>query len=151
MHGIYLAINHLWRASIQHLPLRWFPAWLSGLAGGAITFVAVVLAWVLFRSADMAHAIVMLKAMAGTGARPIPFADVVHGQLLIMTDLRGRELAMLLLSAFAWVWLLPNSTRLRFLKGNFLLTLAQAIATVYFLYLAIDRFGSYSPFLYFQF
>ena len=151
LHGIYLAINHLWRASVRPVTLPWLPARLFRLGAGAITFVSVVLAWVLFRSADMAHAIVMLKAMAGMAARPIPFADVVHGQLLIMTDLRGRELAVLLLSAFAWVWLLPNSTRLRFLKGNFLLTLAQAIATVYFLYLAIDRFGSYSPFLYFQF
>ena len=151
LHGIYLAINHLWRASLQHVPVRWFPPRLSGLTGGAITFVSVVVAWVLFRSADMAHAIVMLKAMAGIEARPIPIADVVHGQLLIITNLRGRELAILLLSALAWVWLLPNSTRLRLLKGNFLLTLAQAIATVYFLYLAIDCFGGYSPFLYFQF
>jgi hypothetical protein len=57
----------------------------------------------------------------------------------------------MLAAALAWVWLLPNSTRVKFIKGNFLLSLAQAIAVVYFLYLAIDQFGSYSPFLYFQF
>jgi alginate O-acetyltransferase complex protein AlgI len=111
----------------------------------------VVLAWVFFRSLDITHALTMIKAMLGIQARPIPFADVVHGQLLVITDLRGRELALLLVSALAWVWLLPNSTRVRFVQGNLVLTLAQAIATVCFLYLAIDRFGSYSPFLYFQF
>jgi alginate O-acetyltransferase complex protein AlgI len=71
--------------------------------------------------------------------------------LLISTNLRGRELAEMLVLALAWVWLLPNSTCVKFIKGNFFLSLVQAIAVVYFLYLAIDQFGRYSPFLYFQF
>ena len=151
LHGIYLTINHLWRELLPERPVKWLPAWMGGLAGGAITFVMVVVAWVMFRSTDMTHALIMIKAMLGIEARPIPFEDVMHGQLLVITDLRGRELAILLASALAWVWLLPNSTRVRFIKGNVMLTLAQMIATVYFLYLAIDRFGNYSPFLYFQF
>lgn len=151
LHGIYLTVNHLWRELLPETLLRWLPSWMRRLAGGAITFVAVVVAWVMFRSLDMTHALIMMKAMVGIEARPISFADVMHGQLLMITDLRGRELAILLVSALAWVWLLPNSTRVKFINGNFVLMLAQAIATVYFLYLAIDRFGSYSPFLYFQF
>jgi len=151
LHGIYLVLNHLWREWIQQRPVRWIPAWMSGLAGGVITFIAVVIAWVVFRSTDIAHAAVMLKAMSGIEARPISFTEVMHGQLLVSTNLRGRELAIMLAAALAWVWLLPNSTRVKFIKGNFLLSLAQAIAVVYFLYLVIDQFGSYSPFLYFQF
>jgi alginate O-acetyltransferase complex protein AlgI len=151
LHGIYLTLNHWWRELLPEAAVGWIPARMRGLAGGGITFLMVVLAWVFFRSLDITHALTMIKAMLGIQARPIPFADVVHGQLLVITDLRGRELALLLVSALAWVWLLPNSTRVRFVQGNLVLTLAQAIATVCFLYLAIDRFGSYSPFLYFQF
>jgi alginate O-acetyltransferase complex protein AlgI len=151
LHGIYLMFNHLWREWIQQRPMRWLPAWMSGLAGGAITFIAVVIAWVVFRSTDIAQATVMLKAMSGIEARPISFTEITHGQLLISTNLRGRELAEMLVLALAWVWLLPNSTCVKFIKGNFFLSLVQAIAVVYFLYLAIDQFGRYSPFLYFQF
>lgn len=151
MHGMYLAINHLWREWLPVNVARWVPSWLSGITGGAITFLSVVIAWVVFRSVDITHASAMLKAMSGIEARPISFTEVTHGQLLLSTGLSGRELAILLLSSMAWVWLLPNSTRLKFVKGSFLLALMQAIVVVYFLILAIDRFGSYSPFLYFQF
>jgi alginate O-acetyltransferase complex protein AlgI len=50
-----------------------------------------------------------------------------------------------------WIWLLPNSTGIRFIKGSALLALLQASVVLGMLYLAIDQFGSYSPFLYFQF
>jgi len=63
----------------------------------------------------------------------------------------GRSLMLLLLPGFLWVWLLPNSTRIRFIKGSSILMLLQLAATLYMLFLAIDQFGSYSPFLYFQF
>ncbi len=150
LHGIYLTANHLWRAVVPE-KVPGVPARLTGFAGGLLTFIAVVAAWVVFRSADMAQATVILKAMFGLEARPISFGEVTHGQLLLVTNLSGRDLMQLLVSALAWVWLLPNSTRLKFKDSNFVLAAAQAIAVLYFLYLAIDHFGSYSPFLYFQF
>lgn len=151
LHGAYLTINHLWREWLPKKLTLWVPSLLSTLTGGAITFIAVVVAWVVFYSADMTHALMMLKAMSGIEYRPISFDAVIHKQLLLSTNLSGRELVILLLTAFAWVWLLPNSTMVKFIKKNLLLTLAQAIVVVYFLYLAIDKFGSYSPFLYYQF
>jgi len=63
----------------------------------------------------------------------------------------GRDLLRLLIPGLLWVWLLPNSTRLRFIGGNSVVVLLQAVAVLIMLYLAIDQFGSYSPFLYFQF
>jgi alginate O-acetyltransferase complex protein AlgI len=151
LHGAYLTINHLWRETISERFLRWVPDWLGALAGGIITFVAVVAAWVVFRSNDVNQAIIMLQAMFGIHSRSISLDAVLHGQLLLTTDLSGRDLVKLLFFSLVWVWLLPNSGKLRFIKGNFVLALAQAVVVVYFLYLAIDRFGSYSPFLYFQF
>lgn len=151
LHGVYLTINHLWREIFAERSLRWVPGWLGTLAGGTLTFIAVVAAWVVFRADNMAQAMIMLKAMFGIAARPISFDAALHGQLLLVTDLSGRDLSKLLVFALAWVWLFPNSTRLKFVKDSFIMAAAQAAAVLYFLYLAIDKFGSYSPFLYFQF
>lgn len=151
LHGAYLTINHLWREMISERFLRRAPVWLGALTGGMITFIAVVAAWVVFRSTDIDHARIMLAAMFGINSRPISLDAVLHGQLLLTTDLSGRDLIKLLALSLAWVWLLPNSSRLRFIKGNYILALAQAAVVVYLLFLAIDQFGSYSPFLYFQF
>jgi len=151
LHGAYLTANHLWRDLV---PARFFsrvPNWLGTLTGGSITFAAVVTAWVVFRSSDMAHAWVMLEAMYGLHARPITLDAVLHGQLLLTTDLSGRDLIKLLALSLIWVWLLPNSGRLKFATGNYFLTLIQATIVLYLLFLALDQFGSYSPFLYFQF
>jgi alginate O-acetyltransferase complex protein AlgI len=120
-------------------------------AGGTLTFIAVVAAWVVFRAGNMAQALVILKAMFGIAARPITFDAVLHGNLLLLTDLSGRDLLRLLIPGLLWVWLLPNSTRVRFITGSTLLAVPQAAAVLGVLYLALDRFGSYSPFLYFQF
>lgn len=151
LHGAYLTVNHLWRDMISERFLRWVPGWIGALAGGTVTFIAVVAAWVVFRSSDISHARIMLEAMFGIQSRPISFDEVLHGQLLLTTDLSGRDLSKLLVLSLAWVWLLPNSSRLRFIKGNYILALVQAVIVVYLLFLAIDQFGSYSPFLYFQF
>jgi len=149
LHGLYLMINHLWRELLPEG--RWLPVWLANLCGGLLTFIAVVAAWVVFRASDMTQAITLLKAMAGISYYPITFNEVLTGKLLLTTDLSGRDLVKLLLPGLLWVWLLPNSTRLKFLGNNILLAILQAATVIYFLYLAIEQFGSYSPFLYFQF
>lgn len=151
LHGAYLTINHLWREVVAERFLRWVPGWLGTLAGGVLTFIAVVAAWVVFRASDMAQALVILKAMFGIAARPIAFDAVMHGNLLLLTDMSGRDLLRLIVPGLLWVWLLPNSTRIRFIKDSTLLTLLQIIAVLGMLYMAIDQFGTYSPFLYFQF
>lgn len=151
LHGIYLTINHLWRELIAERYLRWVPAWLGSLAGGAATFIAVVAAWVVFRADNMGQAAVLLNAMFGIEYRTIDFNAAMHGHLLLLTDLSGRDLVRLIIPGLFWVWLLPNSTRLGFISGSLLLALIQAALVIFFLYMAIDQFGSYSPFLYFQF
>jgi len=151
LHGGYLVINHLWREMVAERFLRWIPDWLGALTGGALTFIAVVGAWVVFRSDNMEQAMVILKAMFGVSARPISFDAVMHGNLLLLTDMSGRELLRLLVPGLLWVWLLPNSTRIHFISGSPVLALLQAAAVLGMLYLVIDQFGSYSPFLYFQF
>lgn len=151
LHGGYLVVNNLWREYVSERFLRWVPGWLGAFAGGLLTFIAVVAAWVVFRAENMAQAMALLKAMFGIAYRPISFDAVQHGNLLLLTDMSGRDLVRLLIPGLLWVWLLPNSTRVRFIKDSVLLTILQAVIVLGALYVAIDQFGSYSPFLYFQF
>ena len=151
VHGLYLIINNLWRELVADRFLRWVPNWLGTLTGGTLTFIAVVAAWVVFRAGNTAQALVILKAMFGIASRPITFEAVMHGNLLLLTDMSGRELLRLLVPGLLWVWLLPNSTRIRFIKNSAWLMALQAAVVLCLLYVAIDQFGNYSPFLYFQF
>jgi alginate O-acetyltransferase complex protein AlgI len=59
LHGIYLAINHLWRDG----PGKWIV--IPSILGWAITFTAVVIAWVFFRANTLETAVLLLNAMAG--------------------------------------------------------------------------------------
>ena len=151
LHGFYLMVNHLWRACFPNPSQYWLGMRLRSLLSGALTFAAVVVAWVLFRSYDFAHALVMLKAMFGIASRPITLHAVLHGNLLMLIPASGKDLMKLLVPALAWVWLLPNSMRLKFYEGNLFLGLLQALVVVCAMIFSIDQFGSYSPFLYFQF
>jgi alginate O-acetyltransferase complex protein AlgI len=151
MHGIFLTLNHLWREIFSTSTLRRPPFRLGSFLGGTITFTVVVAAWVVFRSNDMAQALTLLKAMFGVAARPISFDAAMHGNLLLLTDMHGSELLRLLVPGLLWVWLLPNSTCIRFIQGSAVYMLLQAAIVLGVLYLSIDKFGSYSPFLYFQF
>jgi len=151
LHGFYLTLNHLWRELIAEKYLCWIPNWLGAITGGVLTFIAVVAAWVVFRADNIAQAVVMLQAMFALHYRPISFDAVLHGNLLLLTDLSGRDLLKILLPSLLWVWLLPNSTRLRFVASNALYTLLQLALLLTMLFIAIDHFGFYSPFLYFQF
>jgi alginate O-acetyltransferase complex protein AlgI len=151
LHGIYLTLNHLWREQIVPRMAFTLPRWLSTLIWGAFTFIAVVIAWVIFRAHDLSQAGVILNAMFGVAYRPITFFDVTHGQLFPTSGMPGSFFAKMLLVSFLWVWLLPNSTKVRFIKGSNLLVFLQAAIALFFICLAVDQFGSYSPFLYFQF
>jgi D-alanyl-lipoteichoic acid acyltransferase DltB (MBOAT superfamily) len=71
VHGAYLVVNHLWRAAGLRLPrlLAW-----------PLTFLAVALAWVPFRSENLLSALRMLKGMAGLSGFQMPYliARLLH-------------------------------------------------------------------------
>ncbi len=56
LHGVYLAVNHVFR----RLALR-VPGW----AGWAVTFVCVNVAWVFFRADSISRGVDIVKGMAG--------------------------------------------------------------------------------------
>ena len=64
LHGTYLMINLAWRGLKENL--SWGEGGrLAKLAAGGVTFLAVVVAWVFFRSDSFASAKSMLRGMAG--------------------------------------------------------------------------------------
>lgn len=71
LHGLYLAINHVWR-HIFSVPI---PAW----ASWTVTFLAVVVAWVFFRAQDVHTAIVVIEGMLGQGGA----GAIMYGYALI--------------------------------------------------------------------
>ena len=70
LHGAYLLVNHAWRQS------RWAPRFRGRLGTGlgwALTFVAVSLAWVLFRATSLGDAASIYRGLAGAnGWQPQP-------------------------------------------------------------------------------
>jgi hypothetical protein len=106
---------------------------------------------VVFRADNFTQAWILLKAMYGIADRDIAFNDVIHGHLLTLTDMSGRDLLRLLVPGLIWVWLLPNSSKIRFIETGKFVSALQALAVLCLLYIAVDQFGNYSPFLYFQF
>ncbi len=74
LHGLYLVVNHAWHALRARLGAAAVstPSTASRIAGVALTFVAVVVAWVLFRAATFSAAQSMLAGMFGLNGFALP-------------------------------------------------------------------------------
>jgi D-alanyl-lipoteichoic acid acyltransferase DltB (MBOAT superfamily) len=112
LHGVYLVINHGWRWLRQFLGLSGGGRLGRG-AGVLLTFLAVTLAWVFFRSPDLASAMVLLKGMLGQSGADFPgpvgrLAAAVMGpaapQWAYVSNTSIVELVLLILAS----WFLPN-------------------------------------------
>ncbi|MBM6593445.1 MBOAT family O-acyltransferase [Microvirga pudoricolor] len=78
LHGLYLVINHAYRAQAARMGFR-----LSrGLSWG-LTFLAVVFAWVFFRAETFRGAWIMVKTMLGARGPLLPDAWPVEGLGLV--------------------------------------------------------------------
>ena len=95
LHGLYLMINHAWRELKTRLGWR-DGGRVAGLASGALTFLAVVVAWVFFRADSVASACSMLSSMFGLhGIRPDRWVPL-------------RETLKVLVPLLLSVWIFPN-------------------------------------------
>src|SRR5262245_41497677 len=75
LHGFYLVVNHAWRALRARLghDLKRSSRWGRAL-GCLVTFVAVVVGWVVFRADSLDTASSLLRAMAGMNGLVVPDA-----------------------------------------------------------------------------
>lgn len=107
LHGFYLVINHGWHSLRRRLgqnPEASLPGLLRVLAV-LLTFLAVVVAWTMFRADNVSAAMAMLKAMAGFNGFVTPkyttTAPLINGAALAW-------ISVLLLI----VWFTPNTQQI---------------------------------------
>jgi alginate O-acetyltransferase complex protein AlgI len=121
LHGIYLALNHGWRslcATLRLAPDR-VPGW--AVFARLLTFVAVVVGWVLFRATNLDAALAMLKGMAGMNGVVLPERWLgvwgVFGNWLLEHGVRFAEMSYFKAGTqvnWLWIlllvcWVLPNT------------------------------------------
>lgn len=99
LHGAYLAINHGWHAVCRGLGLDLGAYSSYRIAAKFLTFIAVVIGWVIFRAVDMDSALLILGSMF----------DFLSVSTLTEKDARVFLAAFLLLLL---VWYSPNSQQL---------------------------------------
>ena len=126
IHGMALAVNHLWRA---HLPTWWsgVPRSLSAAMGWLATFSAVVLAWVYFRAADVAAAHRLIEALfafrqAGWGG----FLQAVGHAIDVFASFGWADRLFVALGPGAAM--LPKHSLLPSMYGAFLIPLLLPVA-----------------------
>jgi len=93
LHGVYLVVNHLWRSVRRSLVVNNAAlVWLGRLAAHAITLIAVLVAWSLFRAESWSSARVMLDGLFGLNGfyLPVGYKDLLGtvGQLLEAAGVR---------------------------------------------------------------
>src|SRR3984893_13541765 len=96
LHGVYLGINHLWRewrGGNAHVPAA---GWAAKGFCWAITFFAVVVAWVFFRARTMAGAWQMLGGLFGFEAGSSAYASPGTLPRMDLPVLVGEERLLLI-------------------------------------------------------
>jgi D-alanyl-lipoteichoic acid acyltransferase DltB (MBOAT superfamily) len=125
LHGLYLFINHAWRATrlrARLVPLA--PAWARHALAVALTFLATVVGWVFFRAESLGAARAMLEGMAGLHGVVMPYpwlgrlggAGVwlaAHGvEFRHSTTFAGGGQVNWILIALLIVWAAPNTQQI---------------------------------------
>jgi alginate O-acetyltransferase complex protein AlgI len=100
LHGVFLVINHLWHAARRRMghDLDRSTVWGAALAR-IVTMLAVIVAWVFFRSSSFGDALAVLRGMAGFNG----IESLAPNQI---------ELLLWLAVLAAWVSFLPNTQQL---------------------------------------
>jgi len=118
LHGLYLVVNHAWRAVRPAGLLDPIPALLRRLPAVALTFVAVIIAWVLFRAPDFRTAARLFADMAGLHGFSAPPGTAAIAQPGTLLDPLGgiglHHLVLVLRYAGALfiIFALPNTQRI---------------------------------------
>ena len=122
LHGFYLMVNHGWRA--VKVRLGWGEGGrLAKLGAGALTFLAVVVAWVFFRADSFTTAQTILAGMAGLNgvsfptslearlgqiSTLVPHIKVIFAGSTPNTNLNTGDVLRNIGLGLALVWLFPN-------------------------------------------
>jgi alginate O-acetyltransferase complex protein AlgI len=118
LHGLYLVINHLWR-QYGPRPAGDTASPMGAFAGFAVTFLAVIVAMVLFRAPDLASAGNILAGMTGLQGLglPGPLAAIAGEPAMALAEgavemQAFATAAAYLLALLAIALLMPNSVQI---------------------------------------
>lgn len=143
LHGLYLVINHAWRKLVADSTIAEgyarYPL-VSQAIGIITTYLAVVLAWAVFRSQSIGGAKTMISSMMGLNGFS---GEPPNSKLLIYLGL-----------GLAICWLLPNTQELveyRNKRFSWKPSIWWAWSLGLVLTLSVFSLSRYSPFIYFQF
>jgi D-alanyl-lipoteichoic acid acyltransferase DltB (MBOAT superfamily) len=182
LHGVYLALNHGWHALRRRLGhTLTHSSWQGRIIGQAITFIAVVVAWVFFRADSVPAALVVLKGMAGINGIIFPDTWKDHlgavGPLLIHFGISYANIDQFVvrppINWFIWLlaitWFLPNTQQIMrnfnpalgllteptprssLIKIEWHLNTRWAVLMAFISVISIIKITKISEFLYFQF
>lgn len=166
LHGAFLIVNHLWRASGLGM---------GRIPGMLLTFFAVAFAWTLFRADSLESALLIIRGLTGFSGFVLPVewlrypavSDLADGLGLSVASLahfRGLPALAEIAALLFVVWLMPNSQQIlaRFNPALEKVQIATwcwrpsltiALVVSILLVLSIERvvFQPSTQFLYFQF
>lgn len=120
LHGAFLVVNHSWVKLKQRLGYEGKGGWAGRLLAGAVTFLAVTVAWVFFRADSAATAFRVVGAMAGANGFALPEKYLQKfGVLALQLEQWGIDFHMMryfegsnevvhIIIALLIVWLAPN-------------------------------------------
>lgn len=178
LHGLYLMINHGWRALAARVTIAGRPLRMPPLAGWALTMAAVAFAWIFFRAPTFEHAAVILQSMAGLnqavgsglravaveGAASAPAGLSLTEKVLVASwTLEGLYPHLVLLLAGGIALFLPNSQEIvdrvarsrpvlpRLRLPRFRPSTAWAAGASVLLLISLNRMSEVKAFVYFQF
>lgn len=156
LHGLYLGINHAFRAASKSVAPQLASSRLFAILSWATTFIAVVVAWVFFRAPDFSTATRMLSGMTTPG----PFGNSPESNPLLWNaglDLSAGFMICCALGVLAVA--APNSNRIgeqihrlcaRGLSWRAMVT-GSAITLAILLVVLNEARESVSAFIYFNF
>jgi alginate O-acetyltransferase complex protein AlgI len=106
LHGLYLTINHGWQQWRKRRPrARPASAFMRDWLPRIVTFLAVVLAWVLFRAESFSGAMVVISSMLGSNG--------LHLSEFSINNLAEWDDGFLLIGIAALIaWFLPNTQQI---------------------------------------
>jgi D-alanyl-lipoteichoic acid acyltransferase DltB (MBOAT superfamily) len=160
IHGVYLLLNHAWRAmrGSRHAEPD---APRATVSARLLTFPAVVVAWVFFRSDSLDTALHITRAMAGGSGVALPrswiepllrhWGVATPGWVRVggMGTIGGWPELAWLAAALVIVWALPNTQEI--MARHWRPSPAWALAAASLAAIGILGFTSASPFIYFNF
>lgn len=125
LHGVYLSINHAWRALRQRFGADLGRSTLAGRTVARLTtFLAVIVAWVFFRASTIDEAMEILRGMSGLNGFALPATWLAklgtggawlaaHGvQFVSGLSFGGIREAGWIAVPLAVAWLMPNTQEL---------------------------------------